>query len=570
MNIFSMFSGKKTELPAVQQQIELPAVQQEIELPAVQQESLTTTDPNLQILAEGELLFNRNRQCTVSTYFDGEKNTGMLGNPVDYIFDYQSIRARGWKVYHDSAICQTFINNYVQWVCGAGLKIQCEPNVDVIKQFYKDFDKKKFVNQAEGRFRLHANSKHSTVCKTLSLSKQYPQAVLSACVGGDVLIVNRVVNNIVKTDLVDGRLVTNPANSEMLFDIENRGNRLYEGVEFDENGTHIAFYVLKSDGSHSRIEAYGAKTKRLQAFLLYGTHHRAGDVRGLPMHYASIEMLTNMDKLMGACVSGAVKAANYAVIVEHNHFSTGESIAMQGMAAALGSELLMKQQEDVALNLKTNSVASGVDSLLELPIGATVKTIPATSNTNIGPFVETEVMFFGASMGMPYEMATMVFKNSFSASRMSSQSFQQILNNMREMYSDYYQVAYSLYLEIEVLLGNVEAPGYLEAVMKNDYIMVEAYISNRYLGPRVPQADPSKEIKSGILAIQHGIKTHEQVADENGGGDFATNVLYIGEEYELMQKYIPKEYQLPTNAETSTAEFGKEPKTKDKTVKEPK
>ena len=223
-----------------------------------------------------------------------------------------------------------------------------------------------------------------------------------------------------------------------------------------------------------------------------------------------------------------------------------------------------------ALNLKTNATASGVDSLVELPIGATVKTMPATSNTNIGPFVETAVMFYGASIGMPYEMATMVFKNSFSASRMSSQSFQQILNNMREMYSDYYQVAYSLYLEIEVLLGNVEAPGYLEAVMKNDYIMVEAYISNRYLGPRVPQADPSKEIKSAILAIQHGIKTHEQAADENGGGDFSTNVLYLGEEYELMQRYIPKEYQLPTNAETSTAEFGKEPKTKEKTVKEPK
>ena len=559
MSIFSIFTGKKSELPVIQQ----------AELPVIQQDSITT-DPNITVKAEGESLFGRVRQSTVTAYFDGEQNAGMLGTPVDYIFDYQNIRARGWKVYHDSAICQTFINNYVQWVCGAGLKIQCEPNVDVIKQFHKDFDKKKFVNQAEGRFRLHANSKHSTVCKTLSLSKQYPQAVLTACVGGDCLIINRVVNNTVKTDLVDGRLVTNPHDAGMLLAVEERGNRLYEGVEFDENGTHIAFYVLKSDGTHNRIEAYGAKTGRLQAFLLYATHHRAGDVRGLPMHYASIEMLTNMDKLIGACVSGAVKAANYALVVEHNHFSTGESIAIQGMAEAIGSDLLKQQQEDVAVNLKTNATASGVDSLIELPIGATVKTMPATSNTNIGPFVETAVMFYGASMGMPYEMATMVFKNSFSASRMSSQSFQQILNNMREMYSDYYQVAYSLYLEIEVLLGNVEAPGYLEAIMKNDYIMVEAYISNRYLGPRVPQADPSKEIKSAILAIQHGIKTHEQAADENGGGDYSTNVLYLGEEYELMQKYIPKEYQLPTNAETSTAEFGKEPKTKEKTVKEPK
>lgn len=70
------------------------------------------------------------------------------------------------------------------------------------------------------------------------------------------------------------------------------------------------------------------------------------------------------------------------------------------------------------------------------------------------------------------------------------------------------------------------------------------------------------------MLLQHGAKTHEQLSEENGGGDYYTNVTSLGEEYEEMEKLIPKQFLLPTNAETSSAEFGEEPKTKK--VKEPK
>ena len=154
---------------------------------------------------------------------------------------------------------------------------------------------------------------------------------------------------------------------------------------------------------------------------------------------------------------------------------------------------------------------------------------------------------------------------------MSSQSFQQILFNKRALYTpSFYGMMYETFVEIEVLNGRITAPGYIDAIFNNDYITKEAYLNSRYIGPRVPQADPSKEIKAGILALQHGAKTHEQLAEENGGGDYSTIITTQGDEYRLMLKHIPKEYQLPTNAETSTAEFGKEPKTKEKTVKEPK
>ena len=503
-------------------------------------------------------------------YYDGEKTTGHMGNPVVYIYNYEHIRIRGRQIYDESDIVKTFINNYVEWVCGAGLKIQAEPVESVIKSANSGFDVKKFIAEAEARFRIHLNSRHSTRSKNRNAHALFRASVLEAIIEGDCLIVDRYEKGVLTVDAIPGRRVKDP-NNVLLLEIEARGNKVVEGVEIDKNGTHVAFWVENDDFSFTRIEAIGKKTGRLQASLMYGSDLKVGGVRGLPASYASLEKLKNCDALIESVVSGAVKAANFAIIAEHNHFSDGSPIAMQGMISALENPKTIEQSENIMNTLKQNVTNIAPNSLFEAPIGVSLKTMPATSNANIGSFIETVIMFYSASIGIPYEVGTMIYKNSFSASRMSSQSFQQILFNKRALYTpSFYGMMYETFVEIEVLNGRITAPGYIDAIFNNDYITKEAYLNSRYIGPRVPQADPSKEIKAGILALQHGAKTHEQLAEENGGGDYSTIITTQGDEYRLMLKHIPKEYQLPTNAETSTAEFGKEPKTKEKTVKEPK
>lgn len=500
-------------------------------------------------------------------YSDGEKNIGQMGPPIHYVYDYQMVRIRGRQLYNESDIAKTFINNYVEWICGAGLKMQAEPMDDVINSDKNSkFDKKRFIREAESRFRIHMESRFSTHNQNQSAQIQFRGAVLEAIIEGDCLILDRVKNGYPTIDVISGRKIKSPGYP---YDTEivSRGNKEYDGVEIDENGTHVAFYVQNTDYTFTRIEAVGSKTGRKQAALMYGMDLPVGAVRGLPIMIASFENIKNVTDLIGSAASGAVKAANFAVIMEHNHFSTGEGINMQAMleAAAAG------EPKDQQLNpygtideLKRNVAAVGADQLLNAPIGATIKTMPATSNTNIGGFLEPILVLIAAAIGIPYEVATMLYKNSFSASRMSSQSFQQILLNRRALYTPmYYGMNYEIFVELEVLYGRITAPNFIDAILKNDHITKEAYLKSRYVGPRVPQADPSKEAKAGILLMQHGAKTHEQLSEENGGGDFWTNNETLGEEYSEMEKLIPKQFLLPTNAETTSAEFGKESKVKD-------
>lgn len=502
-------------------------------------------------------------------YSDGEKNVGQMGPPIHYVYNYESVRVRGRQLYNESDIAKTFINNYVEWICGAGLKMQAEPMDDVINAGKgTKFDKKKFIREAESRFRLHMESRFSTHSNNISGQLQFRSAVLEAIIEGDCLIVDRVKNGYPTIDVISGRKVKSPGYPHSI-EIQNRGNKEYEGVEIDKNGTHVAFYVQNDDWTFTRIEAIGKKTGRKQASLMYGIDLPVGAVRGLPIMIASFENIKNCTDLIGSAVSGAVKAANMAVIVEHNHFSTGEGLSMQGMIeAANAGEPKDQQLESYGTidELKRNVVAMGADQLVNAPIGATVKTIPATSNTNISGFLESVLIPIGASTGLPYEMAMMVFKNSFSASRMSANSALQIFLNRRALYTPaYYGMAYEIFVELEVLFGRITATGFMDAILSNDHITKEAYLKSRYVGPRPPQADPAKEMKGIILAIQHGLKTHEQAAEEIGGSDYYTNIETLGDEYKEMMKLFPKEFLLPTNAETSTAEFGKEPK-----VKEPK
>ena len=138
-------------------------------------------------------------------YSDGEKNVGQMGPPIHYVYNYESVRVRGRQLYNESDIAKTFINNYVEWICGAGLKMQAEPMDDVINAGKgTKFDKKKFIREAESRFRLHMESRFSTHSNNISGQLQFRSAVLEAIIEGDCLIVDRVKNGYPTIDVISG------------------------------------------------------------------------------------------------------------------------------------------------------------------------------------------------------------------------------------------------------------------------------------------------------------------------------------------------------------------------------
>ena len=173
-----------------------------------------------------------------------------------------------------------------------------------------------------------------------------------------------------------------------------------------------------------------------------------------------------------------------------------------------------------------------------------IKTVEGTIQLNVGDFLEANLIYISASMCLPYEVVTMMFRNSFSASRMATQSFQHILNVEREsgMCGEYYKPIYEQMLELEILNGNIPAGGYLEALFeKKDPVLIEAYKQCRFIGVNVPSADPSKEVKAEALKLENRLTTYSKATENTGGGDALANFEKLKEELAIVNKLNPKE-----------------------------
>ena len=75
------------------------------------------------------------------------------------------------------------------------------------------------------------------------------------------------------------------------------------------------------------------------------------------------------------------------------------------------------------------------------------------------------------------------------------------------------------------------APGFFD-----DPLIREAWCGARWIGPVQGQIDPRKEVDAALLQISHGLKTHEQVTREMGGGDWNENIAQLERENELLKE----------------------------------
>jgi capsid protein len=487
--------------------------------------------------------------------YDGEKNTGELGAPVDYLVDYQALRYRGHQQYMESDQAKVLVNAYIEWMIGPGLKCESEPKESIIELSGYAFDKDSFVKSLEERFRLYAKSRKSSYSGMYSTHELARKAMEYSLVGGDCLVLNRYDGKKATIDVIDGRHICNP-NPKDIEAAKARGNEVVHGVEISKKKEHIAYFIKKDIGEYTRIERIGSKTGREQAVMIFGDEFRIDGIRGVPIYTRSIEKMKKIDRYIEAMVGGAEERANVAYFFTHNHFSDGEH-PLAGSVEEAAGEGQPYEEQGGSISEASKVIAKTSNKIAaNLPIGSDLKAIESTIEMRLPEFVEGNFIYISASLSIPIEIVIMKFTESFSASRMSSQMWQQILDNKRPIFaSRFYKPFCDLFMETEILKGNIQAPGYLEAVNKDDIILVEAYTNTRWTGPTVPQADPNKEVKAEVLKLQNKLTTHEKVAEKLGDGDWSANIDILSQEYEKIKEAIPIEYQSPPNAETDSAEL---------------
>ena len=485
------------------------------------------------------------RYPVVNKVWDGEKTLGELGAVVRNIPDYDRLRLRSYDAYATKDIVKTFASKYFYWTIGSGLKLQCEPNRNVLEsEGISGLDFAKFQKDVESRFMVYANSKECDFLKEKNLHQLAMDFFQGSYLGGDTLCIIRYDKNGINAQFVSGEHLRNPEIASSYYtDAEIAGNRIEHGIEIDARGKHIAYYVNVKPQSkdlidkYERIPAYGAKTGKRLAWIISGEKICPDHIRSVPAISQSLEKINKLDRYTEASVTKAEQATNIVYTVIHDKDSTGES-PMDGHIKRRSGIVVGEIPDSgiLADGLANRITESTSGQAYNMPNGSKLESFSTSIESNFGEFQSNVFDTISAGQDIPPEVAMQKYSSNYSASRAAINSFGYIISIKRENFaSQFYIPFYKLWLEYQILTNKIKAPNYVDNI--DNFMVTESFAQCRFIGKNMPHIDPLKEAKSIELMLQLKLISREQASELLNMGSWEDNFKKNLEE----EKIIPEE-----------------------------
>ena len=478
-----------------------------------------------------------------SLSFDGEKNQGEMGPIINYSLDNEGLRSRSWQLFLESDLSMAVLRKFTRWVIGNGLKLQAQPQKNVLKLSKIELAEDTFNKDIESLWSVYANSKHCDYSGMRTLGQLAKRAHRDSIIGGDVLVVLRVEKGVVTVQLVDGAHLVNPSSlkyqTDGLYTYSN-GNRVRKGVELDKKGQHVAYHIKTSKfGETERIVARDSMGF-VRAYLVYGLEYRLDDVRGLPLISAVMETAKKLDRYKEATLGAAEERAKIPFTIEHNQHSDGSSplesltasVTGQNNGGVINGQAITRQGEQLA---KTVAATTNKQTF-NMPIGSTLKSLESKNELVFEPFFNVNIDLFCATVGIPTGLAMSKYDSNYSASRAQIKDWEHTLITDRKPFADdFYQPIYNLTFYLHVVNNRINAVGYLQALADGNWYVVEAYQFTRWVGASVPHIDPLKEVKAereklGSAGAHLPLTTVESATENLSSGDSDVNMEQYAKE----------------------------------------
>lgn len=500
--------------------------------------------------------------------YQGEKNLGGVGPVKDLWTDNQALRARGWEAYLTNETVQTIINKAAVWAIGRGLKLQCEPSVAVLNSEGIRITKsqaQKISDLIEARFSLYKESKCSMFSGMYNLSQAETKAFKNAKIGGDILVVIRYINDWVKVELIDGVHVKSPMggtdwNPKLL----QNGSRIMNGVEMNEAGEHVAYWVCEAFNTYKRIEAKSATTGLTTAYLVGGMEYRLDYSRCIPVFSGLFETIASLDRYKSATLESAEEQNKFAFQIKHGKLSTEENPFKQNIAQArsigvndgtIPVDMQLQQMADKVVATTNRQVVNNVKDSEVVPLGKN------EAELYFKDFYTVIFDLVCASVNMPPNVAMSKYDTSFSSARASIKDWEHGLLIERYNFAlSFLQPIYEFWLHTEILKNKIRLPGYLSSFYSNETFVLLAYRKARWVGDNVPHIDPLKEVmaeraKLGPLADHIPLTTVEASTEALNGGESTANIQQFANEVKNAEtnglKPVEKPGQKPVEKEDS-------------------
>lgn len=467
------------------------------------------TDPSAVILPAGSAF---------GITYDGEQDIAAAANAVVYDVDYYTMAKRAYTLATINEFAGAAINRITQFAIGTGLKLHPEPAKRFLKKRFKVDISDDFVADIQDLWSLFEDDKNVSADKENNIHGLANAIFYNAFVAGDVLVIKRVKNEHLEYQVINGLSVkTTKCNPE------NDKHKIIDGVEVDESGQHVAYCVMDEDGTEKWIKARDSKG-RLNAWLVYADNKRLGAVRGYSPLGSIMQKLHKINQYSNAEIIAANTNAKFAATIDQDDKSTGVNPLQKlpGMSRSLAKTLeaapaaSANPGEVKAFTERLKRITSGL--FIHMPKGQKLNSFDTKRpNVNYGEFVASSMKFSYASLGIPYEVALLVFQNNFSASRASLKMFEMILKYLRKhvIIDGFYQIIYKQFFELECLKGNINAPQFL-ALQNDEGYLDNAFTKAKFIGAQIPHIDETKEVNAVLSKLKGGLTSFEQALESLG------------------------------------------------------
>lgn len=486
---------------------------------------------------------------SVSVWNDGDKYLGGFGTTKLFVEDLWTLRLRSEQLYTENLYARGLLRRFITNEINTGLTLEAIPSGRILG--LDDDFLTEWTEDIEARFGIWSQNEQQCDWLRASTFGTLQRVVrMEALVTGDVLVVLRQdpVTKLPRVQLVSGNLLQTPMTKT-----PRSGNQIIHGVEIDNQGRHVAYHIVQRPGNIQgldlagnhlspvqytgeikRIPAFGERSKRRVAWLVYGTQKRLGRVRGEPLLALILQSLKEIDRYRDSEQRAAVLNAIYAMFVTKDEKLTG-TLPFSGGATRKGA---IDSADLDGTPRQFNVAQYGMPGIIvdELQAGETIESHNTSRpNVNFSGFESAIIHAIAWANEMPPEVLQLAFSKNYSASRGAVNEYKLYLNKSRaERADEFDKPVYRAYLLAEVLSGKVEAPGLLAAwrdPLQQD--IFGAWMLSDWGGAIKPSVDILKEVKGYQGMVSEAWITNDRASKELTGTKFSTNVKRILKENEL-------------------------------------
>lgn len=419
-----------------------------------------------------------------------------------------TLRERSRDLFMNTPLATGSLKTMRTNVVGAGLKLNAQ--IDYKYLGISEEEAEVWQTNAEREFSLWADS---LMCDSMQMQNFYglqQLAFLSFLMSGEVFALlpyhaHKQHAYGLRVQLIEADRVSSPTSAK---------KNVINGIELGAYGEVEAYHIASNHPlGHSssrqkwtRVEKFGGKTGRFNVLHLMESE-RPEQRRGVPILSPVIESLKQLDRYSEAELMAALVSSLFTVFIE-----SGDS-SERPFGEGLPDEDRVDDDDDTSYELSPGAIIS-------LAEGEKVSTTnPGRNNAAFDPFVVSICRQVGAALELPYELLLKHFTSSYSASRGALLEAWKMFKMRRSwLASQFCQPIYEEWLTEAILLGRIDAPGFLE-----DPMIRKAYATAEWNGPSQGQLDPLKEVNAAEKRVNNGFSTRARETVELTGGDYWRN-----------------------------------------------